>query len=77
MVAAREDQGPLVRLNVNVDQETADAIRSIMEAGGVSATEAVRRAIVVTHYISEEQKRGRIFKIVTKGDRLKSVLPTV
>lgn len=49
----------MVRLNVNLNRETADTLAAIAEERGISATEAVRRAITVYAYIVAEVAKGR------------------
>lgn len=49
----------LVRLNVNLNRETADALKAIADKEKISLTEAVRRAIAVLKFVEEEQARGR------------------
>jgi uncharacterized protein (DUF2267 family) len=58
--------GKLVRLNVNLNSETADALRQIAEERGISATEAVRRAIAVYKYIEDEVDAGHTVQTVDK-----------
>jgi hypothetical protein len=48
----------LVRLSVNLNAETAEALREIADHWGISATEAVRRAISVYKFIDEETQEG-------------------
>lgn len=65
----------LVRLEVNVNQETADALRSIMRKNGISATEAVRRAIAVNYYLSQEYAKGRkIHTMNQDGKKVREVI---
>ena len=49
----------IVRLNVNLNAETAAALRKIADDRDISFTEAVRRAISVYDYIDNETKAGR------------------
>ncbi len=51
----RED---LTRLSVNMNQETADALKKYADKHGVSYTEAVRRAISLLHFIEGERSTG-------------------
>lgn len=51
-------QTELVRLNVNLNRETAAALREIAEQKDISFTEAVRRAISVYKYIEDEVQDG-------------------
>lgn len=49
----------LIRLNVNLNRETADALKEIASAQGISMTEAVRRAVAVLKFVTDEQRDGR------------------
>jgi hypothetical protein len=62
----------LVRLNVNLNQETAKALRKIKDDNGIDTiTETVRRVISVAHYIYSELAAGR--KIQTMDQDGKNV----
>lgn len=54
----------IVRLNVNLNAETADALKEIAEQRGISFTEAVRRAISVYKFIDEETQEGHRIQTV-------------
>lgn len=55
-----ESQGSnLVRLSVNLNDDTANALRKLAEERGVSVTEAVRRAISLYNYLEDEVRSGR------------------
>jgi bisphosphoglycerate-dependent phosphoglycerate mutase len=56
--AQNKDQD-LVRLNVNLNADTARALREIARERDISFTEAVRRAISVYNFIETETKNGR------------------
>jgi hypothetical protein len=58
----------LVRLNVNLNVETAAALRQIAEERDISFTEAVRRAISVYKFIDDETREGRRIQ-TTSSDR--------
>lgn len=60
----------LVRLNVNLNKESAAALRELADTQGISFTEAVRRAIAVYKYVSDEQEQGR--KIQTMDSKEKN-----
>jgi len=49
----------LVRLNVNLNKETAAALKEIADERGISLTEAIRRAVSVLKFVSDEQAAGR------------------
>ena len=57
----------LVRLNVNLNAETAEALREIADHRGISFTEAVRRAISVYKFIDEETKDGSRIQTVNSS----------
>lgn len=64
-----EDQNPPappkpLRLSVNMNPETAEALREL--AQGTTVTEAVRRAIAIAHYVAEQAEAGNTFQIRDK-----------
>lgn len=66
---------PLTRLSVNLNEETAEALKTIVQWKGVTYTEAIRRAISVYMYVLEAEDDGASFLIETsKGDRKRVVL---
>lgn len=56
--ATQKNESALTRLNVNLNQETADALRLVAEQRGISFTEAVRRAISVYKFVEDELAEG-------------------
>lgn len=52
-----------VRLSVNMNPETAEALKEIAERNGISVTEAVRRAISVAHFIEAQAREGKSIQI--------------
>ena len=64
----------LVRLNVNLNRETADALKEIADKEKISLTEAVRRAIAVLKFVEEEQARGRRIQTMEKDGKDKREL---
>lgn len=64
---AEETKAPaqkLVRLSVNMNAETAEALKQIADERGLSYTEAVRRAISITKFIEDELEEGRRIQTV-------------
>jgi predicted DNA binding CopG/RHH family protein len=55
---------PITRLNVNLNAETAEALKEIAEHRGISFTEAVRRAISVYKFIDDETQEGHRIQTV-------------
>lgn len=53
----------LVRLSVNMNQETADALRDVARSRGISYTEAVRRAISVYAFVEAEVAAGNTIQV--------------
>lgn len=49
----------LTKLSVNINKDTADAIKEMAEARGISITEVIRRAISIAVFIDEEIRAGR------------------
>lgn len=49
----------LTKLSVNINKDTADAIKEMAEARGISITEVIRRAISIAVFIDEETRAGR------------------
>jgi len=49
----------LVRLSVNMNPETAEALKEFAASKHLSYTEAVRRAIAIAKYIDDEISEGR------------------
>lgn len=64
----------LVRLNVNLNKETAAALREIADQQGVSYTEAVRRAIAIYKYVVDEQAADRKIQTMDANERNKREL---
>lgn len=49
----------LVRLSVNMNPETAEALKEFAANRHLSYTEAVRRAIAIAKYLDDEVSEGR------------------
>jgi hypothetical protein len=64
----------LVRLNVNLNTETADALRELADERGISVTEAVRRAISLYKYIEDETHDGRRIQVADRTGKMVSEL---
>lgn len=64
----------LVRLNVNLNHETADAIKELAEERGISVTEAVRRAISLYKYVEDQTNEGRKIQVADRSGKTVSEL---
>lgn len=49
----------LTRLSVNMNLDTANALRELAHQRGISYTEAVRRAISIYYFLDNETRKGR------------------
>ncbi|MBM7025315.1 ribbon-helix-helix protein, CopG family [Clavibacter zhangzhiyongii] len=56
--SAKKNSG-VTRLSVNLNAETAKALKHIAEERQITVTEAIRRAIAVYEYIDSEARKGR------------------
>lgn len=52
-----------IRLSVNMNPETAEALKEIAEKNHISVTEAVRRAVSLAHFIEEQAREGKSIQI--------------
>lgn len=50
---------PPVRLSVNMNPETAAAVREIAETNCVNVTETVRRVVAIAHFVEGEFRAGK------------------
>jgi hypothetical protein len=64
----------IVRLHVNLNQETATALTRIADDHGLSLTEVVRRAISVYAFVHDERAAGHIITTGTGKKRRELVL---
>lgn len=53
-----EQNTDIVRLSVNLNGATADALKKLSDERGLSLTEVVRRAITVYNFIEDERQQG-------------------
>lgn len=59
--------GTFIRLSVNMNLETAAALRTIATNKGASFTEMVRRCISVYKYLEDERLRGNKLYLVDEN----------
>ena len=69
--AARTD---IIRLSVNINEETADALRKLVADKGITITEVMRRAIAVTDFLYKEQDKGKIIQTVSRKGKVRNVI---
>ncbi|AYM40176.1 hypothetical protein [Mycobacteroides chelonae] len=66
---------PQTRLNVNINSQTAGALKDYAEQHGVSITEAVRRLVAVGDFIATAQEEGKQV-VLRQGDETERVVFT-
>lgn len=65
----------IVRLNVNLNGATADALKKLSDERGLSLTEVVRRAISVYNFIEDERQRGhRVQTVDPEGGAVRELV---
>lgn len=65
----------LTRLSVNLNKETAKALKDTAQAEKITYTETIRRGIAVYKFLTDEVRKGRVITIADKnGDNAKEVL---
>lgn len=67
-------QPDLVRLNVNLNKETAAALKKIASSNNLNLTETIRRAIALLAFIDDEKKQGRKIQTMDKDESHKREL---
>lgn len=64
-----------VRLSVNLNKDTADALKEIAQSRGISITEAVRRSLNVYFYLLEQHDKGRTIETCnSRGKRRRELI---
>lgn len=54
----------LTRLSVNLNQQTANALKHLAKQRGISYTEAIRQAISVYSFVLTEQQVGNTVQVL-------------
>lgn len=69
-----EPRTDVVRLSVNLNEETADALRQLAADKGITITEVMRRAIAVTKFLYDEQDKGKTIQVVSRKGKIRNVV---
>jgi len=64
----------LVRLSVNLNQESADALKAVSEKKGISYTEAVRRAIAIGKFVDDAVAVGSTIQVVDANGNVREAV---
>lgn len=63
----------MTRLSVNINDDTAAALRSLAEEDGVTITEVVRRAVSVYKFFDEAKEAGKTIQLVDRDEKVTAV----
>lgn len=66
----------VVRLSVNLNEETADALKKLAADKGITITEVMRRAVAVTKFLYDEQDKGKTIQVVSRKGKIRNVILT-
>lgn len=62
------------RLSVNINDETAAALKDLADRRDTSVTEIVRRAVAVYKFVEDEVgQKGKTLQLVDENDRVTTV----
>lgn len=62
----KSSTGSYARLSVNINDETAAALRTLADRDGVTITELIRRAVSVLAFVEGEIDKGNEIRVVDK-----------
>ena len=63
----------VVKLNININDETKAALEELASRRGITVTETVRRAVSVYKYIEDEMDAGGKLQVIHEGGTATSV----
>lgn len=74
--SSTEEQMDIVQLRVNLNRETADALKQMSDSSGESITEVIRRSIALHKFVKDAQESGKMIltRDLRKGDEREIVL---
>jgi hypothetical protein len=55
------------RLSVNLGEQPAAALHELMQRRGITATEAIRRALSVWKFVDDELAKGNTIGVLSSG----------
>ena len=73
-VFVSDDQAPGARLSVYINDETANILRTVMVQRGITATEAIRRAVGLLNWAEESKGSGCTVRVTDSRGRPEAVL---
>lgn len=63
-----------VRLNININDQVADALRQMSKKRRVSVTEIIRRAVSMLFFIEKEVEAGSTLQVVSKDGHIREIV---
>ena len=63
----------VVKLNININDETEAALKELAARRGITVTETVRRAVAVYKFIEDEMDAGGKLQVIHEGGTSTSV----
>jgi hypothetical protein len=69
----RRSQAMSTRLNVNINDETAEALRQLAVEEHTTVTEVVRRAVSVYKFFEDAKDSGQSIQLIGEDDKVTSV----
>ena len=66
----------VVRLSVNLNEETAEALKKLAADKDITITEVMRRAVAVTKFLYDEQDKGKTIQVVSRKGKIQNVILT-
>lgn len=61
------------RLNVNINDDTAVALRKLAEEEGTTVTEIVRRAVSVYKFFDDARRGDKTIQLVDKNEKVTAI----
>ena len=69
-----QDKGSPVRLSINLNSESADAFKALIERKQFTITEGIRRAITVWQFLEDEIAKGNEIAIVEPDSTVRKIV---
>jgi hypothetical protein len=71
---AGETASPVVRLSVNLSEDTAAAFRAVVGRRGLTITDGIRRAIRVWKFVEDEIAAGNVLAVIEADGSVRKVV---
>lgn len=69
------EQQEYVVLRVNINKETAEALKELKGSTGCTITELVRRSVLIYHFIHKQRMKGREILLRSRnGKKIREIL---